>query len=346
MTIERALMSARKSSGPTHAVLVARPSSDFIVAYAWSDVSGFGARYSNPSVLPTNAQTNGICFSPDKSIVFVLSTEAGYINAYAWNTATGFGTKYAELSTGLLGTANYLDVSPDGKAVVVAYSNSGNTAGLRAFAFDSTTGFGAALTNPNGWAQGAASRVAVSPGGTGVVAGTSATPYFVSYRFSSITGFGNKIDNPTAFGAAGYGVAFHPSGSHVAIGTIGTAWRTYTWTEADGLVSVTNRNGPSTRYSMKWSAAGDAIIAASSTGLTGHPWNSDGTLGTAYTATGTVVNPQDCAFSATGGAVFLTCLSTAPHLTAYPFNSSTGFGTKYADPSVLPNTQCRQIACV
>ena len=36
--------------------------------------------------------------------------------------------------------------------------------------------------------------------------------------------------------------------------------------------------------------------------------------------------------------------STSPYITAYPWTSGTGFGTKYSDPATLPAAACRGVA--
>lgn len=71
--------------------------SPYINVYPWSDVTGFGARYSNPSSPPNN-DVNGVAFSPTGDAIF--SAQPTTTSAWAWTVGGGFGTKYTGTVSG------------------------------------------------------------------------------------------------------------------------------------------------------------------------------------------------------------------------------------------------------
>lgn len=66
--------------------------SPYINVYPWSDISGFGTRYSNPGSAPT-AEVTDIAFSPAGDAI--ISSESTTTSAWAWTVGSGFGTKYS-----------------------------------------------------------------------------------------------------------------------------------------------------------------------------------------------------------------------------------------------------------
>jgi hypothetical protein len=63
----------------------------FISAWQWSS-SGFGARFSNPSVLPTTVNRD-IRFSPTGGALLVTQASTTPLLAYNWSSS-GFGVRY------------------------------------------------------------------------------------------------------------------------------------------------------------------------------------------------------------------------------------------------------------
>jgi hypothetical protein len=88
------------------AIAMAVRSSPYIAAYAWS--SGFGTRFSDPSVLPAGAGRD-ISFSPDNKAVAIAHDTSPYISAYSWSDSTGFGAKFSNPAT--LPTANGIEIT-------------------------------------------------------------------------------------------------------------------------------------------------------------------------------------------------------------------------------------------
>jgi len=90
-------------------VFLSSMSAPFILAYQWSNTTGFGTKYSDPSSLPNiyqnyasvgfNRQLN-LQVHPSGNCV-AITTQSGtatntpLFKAYPWSTATGFGTAYS-----------------------------------------------------------------------------------------------------------------------------------------------------------------------------------------------------------------------------------------------------------
>lgn len=162
-----------------------------------------------------------------------------------------------------------------------------------AYPWSNSTGFGTKYANPG---TNPASRVLdldFSPTDDALACGISLAPYSAAYKWSSATGFGTKYANPgTQVQSTGSGVAFSPDGAAVAFASGGTPYiQAYSWTYASGF---------GTKY------ANPATLP---------------------TGPGSGI-----AFSPSGDAVIITNSgsSGSPFAVAYPWDSSTGFGTKYA----------------
>lgn len=134
------------SFNPTDSVIfLGKNSSPFLTAYAWSNSTGFGSQYSNPSVLPTGYSRSGtLTVSPNGDAVCIGSNSSPYFAGYSWSDVTGFGVKYSDPSS-ISFPPNGAQFSPDGNfiAVVGAALNF-----LKVYPFDSTLGFGAPVSDP------------------------------------------------------------------------------------------------------------------------------------------------------------------------------------------------------
>jgi hypothetical protein len=68
--------------------------SPFVYAYPWSNVSGFGTKYADPSNLTSGTFSGGgVAFSSTGNDIALAQYSSPYISAYPWGP--GFGTKYA-----------------------------------------------------------------------------------------------------------------------------------------------------------------------------------------------------------------------------------------------------------
>lgn len=159
-----------------------------------------------------------------------------------------------------------------------------------------TATFGTRYSTPAGVVSGNYTGVRIAPNGTAVAAALSASPFVIAWALSS-AGYGAKFSNPATLPAgSGNDVAWHPEMNALAV--------------AHGASGVP--------------------------GVSVYPWSASG-FGVRYANAGTPVNGEflAVAFHPSGNAIFMANAST-PFLHAYAWNSATGFGTKYANPSTLP----------
>ena len=162
------------------------------------------------------------------------------------------------------------------------------------------TGFGARYANPATLPANVCYGVAFAPAEDAIAVSSFASPYVLAYPWSSTTGFGTKYSNPATLPTdVSTSVKFGPLGDCIAVGQQGSPFITaYPWSSSTGF---------GTKYT--------------------NPFTLPGIGASAYT----IVD-----FSPSGNAI--AAASTAsPFIHAYSWSASTGFGTKYANPSVLPS---------
>lgn len=67
----------------------------YLVAYKWSDATGFGTRYDLP-VDPPTSSVQDMVVTNDGTAVIVSCINSPYMIAYPWSNETGFGERYAD----------------------------------------------------------------------------------------------------------------------------------------------------------------------------------------------------------------------------------------------------------
>ena len=81
-----------------------------VVVHPWSSSTGFGTRYSNPSVGTTGtSEIRAIDWNPTETAIAFGGSQSPYIHAYAW--FGGFGTKYSNPATlpgGIVNDAEFI----------------------------------------------------------------------------------------------------------------------------------------------------------------------------------------------------------------------------------------------
>jgi hypothetical protein len=78
------------------AIALVGQNSPRIHAYPWTDASGFGTKYANPSTLPPTVP-QGVAFSQSGNDIAVATYGTPFITAYPF--LNGFGTKYSNPAT-------------------------------------------------------------------------------------------------------------------------------------------------------------------------------------------------------------------------------------------------------
>ena len=115
-------------------IVLGTSSSPFLHAWAWSNVTGFGAKTTNPISSVSGEVTD---IQQTSSVAFVSNYNSPYINAYSW--FGGFGSKYSDPATlpGFYATSiTYNSASP---AVAVSDYSSPY---VDAYPWSNSTGFG------------------------------------------------------------------------------------------------------------------------------------------------------------------------------------------------------------
>lgn len=289
----------------------------------------------------------------EQEAVAVVSN--GGLFVYKWDEDTGFGARYANppgVFTGSFGESGCA-FSPDGKTLIVAPPNFSATL-TASFAWSGASGPTSTLAypsspenyNPKG-------PVEISPSGAAVAFGSpvlasDSTYKYLIYRYSSDTGFSSRYPllsdsdfgaeiqrDPPCFSKAGTAIFLFGSYSGAAYAI--RAWR---WTDAAGFgtmyaapsVSLTN-----SVVHMFVHPDNNAVGWTSSGGQspTILRWDEVTGFGPQFASpSGRQISAAQSSFSPDGLAV-VTSGQLSPYFTAFAWSSS-GFGTKYANPSYTP----------
>ena len=307
--------------------------SPFVEAYTWSDVSGFGTKYSAPST-PLPSQGNAVAFTWNRTALFCgtansTTTPSEILHAYAWSSS-GFGTKYANpaaLTDGGSGAhARDVLVSNDNSTVFVTHPVTAPY--ITAYAW-SSSGFGTKYANPASGLGGRAVRMTSSQTVVASAYGFSLT----AWSWSS-SGFGTKYTDLSLGGSATPGFDFHPGDNAVAASMdVNSALRTvaYSFSLAGGFgTKFADPVGLSGRGRGVAFHPSGAALTGMVQGLNfAYAWSSSG-FGAKYTDP---VNPYGPS-SAVPDPISITPSAEAVLLlqVAFPFSVSSGWGTRYAAP--------------
>lgn len=306
--------------------------SPFVNAYPFTNALGFGAKFSNPATLPA-ASAQDVTFSSDNNFIAVSAnnntTPAG---VYPWS-ATGFGTQYS--SPVFPGSAGR-GVRFNSAVNAIALGTTGSPY-INTYAWSS--GWGSKYSNPATLPNdlGNQSRnLNFNQNGSAIAIGSDSSPYVFAYPFSG--GYGTKYANPATLPPAlTFDYHWSSNGADVLMNTNGTPSQlAYKWSSGFGTkysdpATATGSNG------LALNKANDVVgIATGGAPYYGAYAYTVGTgWGTKYT------NPATTwGFSGSGAAwnfndtVFGGSGSGSPYSGAIAWSG--GFGSKYADPAILP----------
>jgi len=345
------IMSSAGGSKGSAYVAVAHSTTPFISTYVWSDATGFGTKYSNPATLPT-AAVFGTSFNPANTAISVAMDASPWVSIYPWSSS-GFGTKYANPAT-----------LPTATGITTTWSSSGNDvfyatqASPYIFAYPFSSGFGTKYANPATLPTGTGFGISYNTVANVIGISHATSPYVSTYPWSS--GFGTKYANPsTLAAAAGRGLNFSPNGSYVALPYANSTAPSYfgivyPWSSGFGTAYTQTLSQIGGEGSAAFNPSSDALIFAgngsvggSGQYLDGFPWSASG-YGTRYSnpaslPSGASTYGQSINFSKSGAA-FAIGVNASPFVEAYPFNKTTGYGTKYSNPATLPTGTGRGIS--
>lgn len=333
---------------------VAHATSPYVSIYPFSSL-GFGTKLTDPVSLPTGTG-NGIAFAADGKSLAIAHATTPFISAYPFSGA-GIGVKYSNPGTLPAGTGNDIAFRPQGDAVVMAHTTTPYLA-----AYPWSAGFGTKYSDPATLSGTGGNGVTFGPNGNDIaVAGSGGSPYLYVYRWSS--GFGTKYSDHASILTASVnfaaGLSFHPSGNYIAVaynssGTISSTRieRTYGFVSGTGF-TASFYDTSSTAAALgaagtagvdladvSFSPSGNDVVFCTASGtnyVRAYSFNTSTGFTAVYTdpATNTTGAPNRSKFSPDGN--FLAAVhTTTPFVTAWPWTSGTGFGTKLTNPNTLP----------
>jgi hypothetical protein len=295
------LAASQKEQQYDGCLAVTHSSSPYITVYPFTRASGFGTKYSNPSTLPGSGtvQHNSVIFTTDGTVIAWPSNTASIganLFFYSWSKATGFGARITQ------GTGPTSD-----------------------------TIYGSVTTKPSEFGGGY--HYILFAGSDG-----SIWRYHVASG-ASITQVNTKN---TGVGGLTLNLRFSNAGNYV-LGGIGNP-RFYPWTDGWNATNVNlGTASESSQGSGSWNMndwhPSDTVVAIGSTSssLSGlRALNFAGGWGTVINnATSFMASLTGLRFSASGKTVF-TSSTNSPYLEAHAFDQTTGFGSKFSNPSTLP----------
>lgn len=325
-------------------ILVGSQASPYILAYPWSDATGFGTKYTNPATLPTGAGFN-VAFNNDKSAVAIAHTTSPFVTSYAWSSA-GFGSKYANPATIPTGDAKGVNFSPSGDTLAVVAET--GSPFVFAYPFDSSTGIGTKYANPATLPTDTLYSVFFRPAGDVIAVSQLSTPFLIAYPWSA--GFGTKYANPATLptGMSGArGGRFNQAGNAIAVvgHTTGSDFpiNVYAWSSGFGTRFTNPSNKTLANYKAITFAPDDLTIGAAhgNTPFTAfYAWSNSTGFGTRYAAPASVATGVGLAvrFNPTGSVIAMGN-GGGDFINAWAWTNASGFGTKYAAPTTPPTDQ-------
>jgi hypothetical protein len=201
-----------------------------LLIYPFSSTTGFGTLLADPATPSSSSQADGPSLTKTGDAVAIAIGSSPCVFAYPISGGV-IGAKFTNPSTITAYTASSC-FSPDGTAIFVT---SNVSPFVRAFAWNSTTGFGTEFSSPTTLPTAATQTIRFSNSGKTIV--LSATNQMNAYPWSS-AGFGTKWANPsTAFSTGPItAAAFTSDDSSVSFPTSYNV-QTYHWNDATGFGS-------------------------------------------------------------------------------------------------------------
>jgi len=197
-------------------------------AWAWSQASGFGTKYSNGSFFSASGGASGLTLNGDNTQVAFSHSASPNISLYPWSSTTGFGTKYANPSALPPGPSNFASITFNLTTNDVAI---GSVASPFIAAYPVTSaGFGAKYSNPSTFIGGTVYAVRFAPNGAAIAIGNNATPAALKiYQWGS--GFGSLYASPSITSTV-YVVDWSSTGTEIvgAVPSVSPYARVYAWT--------------------------------------------------------------------------------------------------------------------
>jgi hypothetical protein len=253
---------------------------------------------------------------------------------WKWNDTTGLGAKYPTVS-GISQGANVI-FSTSGKAI---FATSGSSSpNLFAWPWDDTNGPGTQYAAPTGTPLGGNlnNALAVTPGAILAVS-VSNDSAIQAWAWNDATGFGTKYANGNAGATIGVnGISVNSTRTAIAV-RAGTNITGFPWNDATGFgAKYPNVAASAGTGGVLFNRAGNVVfVGTNALSVSAYNWSDATGIGSKIGEQGLPNNVGSLAINATDD-VLLVGIPVSPYILAYAWNNTTGFGTKFANPSPLP----------
>ena len=216
-------------------ILLAGYNVPYLHAYSWSNATGFGTKFANPST-SVGSVPGAVKFNSSGNTLFIPSDSTPFAHAYAFS-ASGFGSKFANPATLPPGEGTQDGYS--GKQISLRHTDdviafpSNASPWLNVYAWNN--GFGTKYTAPSDLTGQQARGMAFSSSGNTLVAGLRYTPFVAAYAWTNAGGFGTRKASPSpALTSDARGVAFTANNSAIAISYSSPSpfYNMYQWSDA------------------------------------------------------------------------------------------------------------------
>jgi len=324
------------------AIVLNLAASPYMAVWNWFNgtTTGFNGKYANPATPPSYILA-GSSWSRAKGYLAVAAIFSPGVLVYPFNDSTGFGTKYSNPATLPAGYATGVHLDVDNSIISVNHESSPY---ISVYPFSTAGGFGVKYANPSSLPSFGGSGIKYF-GNTIAASQGDNTPFINAYSFNTTSGFGTKYANPSNLPTySGYGLDASPSGQTIISGGF-SGITAYPWSETSGFgTKYAQPSGNPYAFSSKFSSSGNSIMMTSSYIFSGaylhvYPFSTSTGFGTKYSnpATSTVesTSAANSVASTYGDTAIAYATYASPWVYAYAFSESSGFGTKYSDPSVI-----------
>lgn len=308
--------------------------------YKWSNL-GFGTSIFSGSASPPTTATDAMLWN--KTGTRLLSVANNSLYSWPISYSGGFGTRTLQA----LPVSTYQAcLSPDNGAI---FFGSTVTPFLNAYAWNGAS-FGTKYTNPSTLPTASIQGICTPDGGSTILATYNASPYIIAYPWSNASGFGTKYANPSTIPDGGGDLSINSISSAFVKSSNASPWvEAFSWSVVSGFGSKYSAApvylSTNARMSTKLSPVDNGVAVAlnSNPYCVRYSWDNTTGFGTTSTPSTTIAGSgRGVSFTRNGSVVGFAHLTT-PFLSAYQFNSS-GFGSKFSNPTVLPSNAQNVIA--
>lgn len=278
--------------------------------------------------------------------IAVTHGSSPYISVYPFTRSAGFGTKYSNPST-LPSTYSIggqtLSFTNDGTVLAFPSNTTSTSQNLNFYEWSKTTGFGARITQTTGPAAATVyGNCTTKPSEYGpgwhYILFTGGDGNIWRYHVASGSSITQVNSKSTGIGSRQSTLRFNNAGNYVLASSSAYPWTDGWLASTVNLGTKINFTGASINLTYGDWHPSDTVIVYSNGASPGtmSAYNFGGGLGSLInSAPNPTSSVSSIRFSASGKTVFASSFSS-PYITAHSFDQTTGFGSKFSDPSTLP----------